>query len=40
VSRSLREQIDRDDVRARTGRLPYAKAFFTLVAKLEIALVA
>jgi hypothetical protein len=37
VARSLREQIDWDDVRARTERSPYAKAFFTLVAELDIA---
>ena len=40
MARSLREQIDWDDVRARTGRWPYAKAFFTLVTELDIAPVA
>ena len=36
VSRSLREQIDWDDVRRRTEGSPYAKAFFTLVEELGI----
>jgi hypothetical protein len=40
VARSLREQIDWDDVRARTEHWPYAKAFFTLVSELDIAEVA
>jgi Uncharacterised nucleotidyltransferase len=40
VARALREQIDWDDVRARTGHWPFAKAFFTLVAELDIAPVA
>jgi hypothetical protein len=37
MARSLREQIDWDQVRARTDRSPYAKAFFTLVEELGIA---
>jgi hypothetical protein len=40
VARSLREQIDWDDVRERTEHWPYAKAFFTLVSELDIAEVA
>jgi hypothetical protein len=36
IARSLREQIDWDEVRARTKHWPYAKAFFTLVEELEI----
>jgi Uncharacterised nucleotidyltransferase len=36
VARSLREQIDWDDVRARTMHSPYAAAFFTLVEGLGI----
>jgi hypothetical protein len=36
VARSLREQIDWDDVRARTTASPYAAAFFTLVEGLGI----
>jgi hypothetical protein len=39
-ARALREQIDWDDVRARTGHWPFAKAFFTLVTELDIAPVA
>jgi hypothetical protein len=35
-ARALREQIDWDDVRARTGASPFAKAFFTLVENLGI----
>jgi hypothetical protein len=35
-ARSLREQIDWDDVRARTNGSPYAKAFFTMVEELGI----
>ena len=37
VARSLREQIDWDEVRARTNGSPYADAFFTLVQRLDIA---
>jgi len=37
LSRSLREQIDWDFVRARTGSSPFAAAFFTLVEGLGIA---
>ena len=37
VARSLREQIDWDEVRARTNGSPYADAFFTLVEGLGIA---
>ncbi len=35
-ARALREQIDWDVVRARTGASPFAKAFFTLVEELGI----
>jgi predicted nucleotidyltransferase len=35
-SRALREQIDWDDVRARTADSPYAKAFFTMVEELDV----
>jgi predicted nucleotidyltransferase len=38
VARPLREQIDWDDVRARTGNSPYAAAFFTLLEGLGIVL--
>jgi Nucleotidyl transferase of unknown function (DUF2204) len=37
VARSLREQIDWEDVRARTAGSPYAAAFFTLVEELGVA---
>jgi predicted nucleotidyltransferase len=37
IARPLREQIDWDDVRARTEGSPYARAFFTLVEGLGIA---
>jgi hypothetical protein len=37
VARSLREQIDWDEVRSRTNGSPYADAFFTLVQRLAIA---
>jgi hypothetical protein len=37
VARSLREQIDWNEVRARTDGSPYADAFFTLVERLGIA---
>jgi hypothetical protein len=36
LARSLREQVDWDDVRARTADAPFAKAFFTLLDELEI----
>jgi hypothetical protein len=36
VARSLREQIDWDEVRRRTADSPFAKAFFTLVEELGI----
>lgn len=36
ISRALREQIDWDDLRARTEHSPYAKAFFTLVEELGV----
>ena len=35
-ARALREQIDWDDVRARTEASPFAKAFFTLVEALGV----
>jgi Uncharacterised nucleotidyltransferase len=36
ISRALREQIDWDDLRARTEHSPYAKAYFTLVEELGV----
>lgn len=36
IARSLREQIDWDEVRERTESWPYAAAFFTLVERLGI----
>src|SRR5215213_6428677 len=36
ISRAVREQIDWDEVRARTKDSPYAKAFLTLVEELEV----
>jgi hypothetical protein len=36
IARSLREQIDWDDVRNRTDGSPFARAFFTLVEGLKI----
>jgi predicted nucleotidyltransferase len=36
MARPVREQVDWDDVRARTDRSPYAQAFFTLVEELGI----
>jgi Nucleotidyl transferase of unknown function (DUF2204) len=36
IARSLREQIDWDFVRSRTGDSPFARAFFTLVEELGI----
>jgi hypothetical protein len=35
-ARALREQIDWNDVRARTAASPFAKAFFTLVEELGV----
>ena len=37
IARSLREQIDWDDVRTRTAGSAYAAAFFTLVEELGVA---
>jgi Nucleotidyl transferase of unknown function (DUF2204) len=36
IARSLREQIDWDFVRGRTGESPFARSFFTLVEELGI----
>jgi predicted nucleotidyltransferase len=36
VARTVREQIDWDEVRERTEESPYAKAFFTLVDELGV----
>jgi len=36
LARSLREQVNWDDVRARTNDSPFAKGFFTLIDELEI----
>jgi Uncharacterised nucleotidyltransferase len=36
ISRAVREQVDWDEVRVRTAASPFAKAFFTLAAELEI----
>jgi hypothetical protein len=36
LARSLREQVDWDEVRRRTEDAPFAKAFFTLLDELEI----
>lgn len=36
IARSLREQVDWDDVRRRTAGSPYARAFFTLVEGLGV----
>jgi hypothetical protein len=36
MARTVREQINWDDVRRRTGDSPYAKAFFTLVDELGV----
>lgn len=36
IARSLREQIDWDEVRARTEHAPLAKGFFTLLDELDI----
>jgi hypothetical protein len=37
IARSLREQIDWDELRSRTASSPYAKPFFTLVSELGLA---
>ena len=36
LARSLREQVDWDDVRERTSKSPFAKGYFTLLDELEI----
>ena len=36
LARSLREQVDWDDVRARTDDAPFARAFFTLLDELNV----
>jgi predicted nucleotidyltransferase len=36
LARSLREQVDWDEVRVRTESSPFAKAYFTLLEELEI----
>jgi hypothetical protein len=36
LARSLREQVDWEDVRDRTSESPFAKAFFTLLEALDI----
>ena len=36
IARNVREQIDWNEVRARTNGSPYAKAFFTLVDELGL----
>jgi predicted nucleotidyltransferase len=36
LARSLREQVDWDEVRRRTADAPFAKAFFTLLDELQI----
>jgi hypothetical protein len=36
IARALREQIDWDDVRVRTGDSPYARAFFFLAEELGV----
>jgi predicted nucleotidyltransferase len=36
IARPVREQVDWDEVRARTADSPYAAAFFTLVEELGI----
>ena len=36
IARSLREQIDWDELRSRTGHSPFAKAFFVIVEELGI----
>ena len=34
--RAVREQVDWDEVRARTSASPYARAFFTLLDELDV----
>ena len=36
IARAVREQVDWDDVRARTGDSPFARAFFTMIEGLGI----
>jgi hypothetical protein len=36
MARAVREQVDWDEVRARTAESPYAAAFFTLVEGLGV----
>jgi hypothetical protein len=36
LARSLREQIEWDQVRTRTAESPFARAFFTLVEELGV----
>jgi Uncharacterised nucleotidyltransferase len=36
IARALREQIDWEDVRARTDGSPFARAFFTLIEELRV----
>jgi len=36
IARALREQVDWDDVRARTEESPFAQGYFTLLDELEI----
>jgi Uncharacterised nucleotidyltransferase len=36
IARAVREQVDWEDVRARTDGSPYARAFFTLVEELGV----
>ena len=36
MARALREQVDWDDVRARTRETPYGRAFFTMLEGLEV----
>jgi len=36
IARSVREQVDWDEVRRRTADSPYAAAFFTLVEELDV----
>jgi hypothetical protein len=37
IARAVREQVDWREVRARTGRSPYARAFFSLLGELGLA---
>jgi predicted nucleotidyltransferase len=36
IVRAVREQVDWQEVRARTGRSPYARAFFALLSELDL----